>query len=120
MAFFQSPSIISKDYPAYWQKLFQSPATLGVDGIINLHHDVFALLIVIAIFTFWFSFHILFKLTDSRFLMTQLFLVDLSGFLTLCFIYTMLFFLFWCFLYFDMTGLLQVTQDFRFFVFLVS
>ena len=61
LAFFQSPSIISKDYPAYWQKLFQSPATHVADGIINLHQDVFALLILIAIFTFWFLLHILFK-----------------------------------------------------------
>lgn len=35
------------DSPAPWQMLFQDPATSGMEGITDLHHDICFFLIVI-------------------------------------------------------------------------
>jgi heme/copper-type cytochrome/quinol oxidase subunit 2 len=38
------------DYPRSWQFLFQKPATTMMEGIIDLHHDIFTFLIIIITF----------------------------------------------------------------------
>lgn len=40
---------ISMDYAEPWQLLFQDPATPVMEGIINLHHDIMFILIVITV-----------------------------------------------------------------------
>jgi heme/copper-type cytochrome/quinol oxidase subunit 2 len=43
-------NLIFFDYPRPWQVLFQKPATTMMEGIIDLHHDLFAFLIIIITF----------------------------------------------------------------------
>jgi cytochrome c oxidase subunit II len=38
------------DYPRSWQVLFQKPATTMMEGIIDLHHDIFTFLVIILTF----------------------------------------------------------------------
>ena len=38
------------DYPRSWQTLFQKPATTMMEGIIDLHHDIFTFLVIIIVF----------------------------------------------------------------------
>jgi len=38
------------DYPRPWQVSFQKPATTMMEGIIDLHHDIFTFLVIILIF----------------------------------------------------------------------
>lgn len=38
------------DYPRPWQVAFQKPATTMMEGIIDLHHDIFTFLVIILIF----------------------------------------------------------------------
>lgn len=44
---------INLDYAEPWQILFQDPATPIMEGIINLHHDIMFVLIVIAVLVAW-------------------------------------------------------------------
>jgi cytochrome c oxidase subunit 2 len=41
------------DAPEPWQLYFQESATPTMDGIINLHNDIMAIIVFIGIFTFW-------------------------------------------------------------------
>tara|TARA_B100000787_G_C16124025_1_gene264083 strand:- start:68 stop:835 length:768 start_codon:yes stop_codon:yes gene_type:complete len=41
------------DAPEAWQLYFQEPATPAMEGIVNLHNDIMAIITFIAIFTFW-------------------------------------------------------------------
>jgi cytochrome c oxidase subunit 2 len=41
------------DYAQPWQLLFQDPATPIMEGIINLHHDIMFVLIIIAVLVAW-------------------------------------------------------------------
>jgi len=45
--------VVSCDYAEKWQLLFQDPASPIMEGIINLHHEIMFILIVIAIFVAW-------------------------------------------------------------------
>jgi cytochrome c oxidase subunit 2 len=47
------PTFAYLDAPEPWQVNFQDPATPVAQGIQNLHHDIFALLIVILVFVIW-------------------------------------------------------------------
>ena len=38
------------DYPRPWQIFFQKPATTMMEGIIDLHHDIFTFLVIIIVF----------------------------------------------------------------------
>lgn len=38
------------DYPRAWQLSFQKPATTMMEGIIDLHHDIFTFLVIIFVF----------------------------------------------------------------------
>lgn len=52
MQFFSNLSlqIVYTDYPRPWQMSFQKPATTMMEGIIDLHHDIFTFLVIILIF----------------------------------------------------------------------
>jgi len=41
------------DYPEPWQFGFQDPATPHMEGIIDLHHDIFFFLIFITVVVMW-------------------------------------------------------------------
>jgi cytochrome c oxidase subunit 2 len=41
------------DYPEKWQMVFQDPASPIMEGIINLHHEIMFILVIIAIFVGW-------------------------------------------------------------------
>jgi len=49
-AFATSASFANCDYATPWQRLFQDPATPIREGIINLHHDIRFVIIVIGVF----------------------------------------------------------------------
>lgn len=48
-----SQLISNMDYAQPWQLLFQDPATPIMEGIINLHHDIMFILIIIAVLVGW-------------------------------------------------------------------
>jgi cytochrome c oxidase subunit II len=48
--FFFPYQLIYSDFPRPWQFSFQKPATTMMEGIIDLHHDVFTFLLIILIF----------------------------------------------------------------------
>jgi len=41
------------DAPEAWQLYFQEAATPAMEGIINLHNDIMAIIIFIAVFVMW-------------------------------------------------------------------
>lgn len=45
-----SNSLTFTDYPRAWQLSFQKPATTMMEGIIDLHHDIFTFLVIIFVF----------------------------------------------------------------------
>jgi cytochrome c oxidase subunit 2 len=47
------PTIATADAPEPWQIGFQDPATPVMQGIIDLHHDIFFFMIVILVFVIW-------------------------------------------------------------------
>ena len=47
------PVISLADAPEAWQLGFQDPATPVMQGIIDLHHDIFFFMIVVAVFVLW-------------------------------------------------------------------
>ena len=47
------PFISLADAPENWQIGFQDPATPIMQGIIDLHHDIFFFMIVILVFVMW-------------------------------------------------------------------
>lgn len=54
------------DYAEKWQLDFQDPATPVMEGIINLHHDLWFFLILIAVFVLWLLLRILYFFDRSR------------------------------------------------------
>ena len=42
--------LLFADYPRPWQVSFQKPATTMMEGIIDLHHDIFTFLVIILVF----------------------------------------------------------------------
>jgi len=59
---FQNFLIFSySDYPRPWQVSFQKPATTMMEGIIDLHHDIFTFLIIVLIFVSFMLGTILYK-----------------------------------------------------------
>lgn len=49
------------DYPRAWQLSFQKPATTMMEGIIDLHHDIFTFLVIIFVFVSFMLGTILFR-----------------------------------------------------------
>ena len=47
------PTVSWLDAPEAWQIGFQDPATPVMQGIIDLHHDIFFFLVVVVVFVFW-------------------------------------------------------------------
>lgn len=43
-------NLVFADYPRPWQVSFQKPATTMMEGIIDLHHDIFTFLVIILVF----------------------------------------------------------------------
>ncbi len=54
------------DSPVPWQVGFQDPATPMMEGIINLHHQIFFYLIFIAVFVVWMLVRILMLFNEKR------------------------------------------------------
>ena len=50
MQFYNLLLFTYSDYPRPWQISFQKPATTMMEGIIDLHHDIFTFLVIILIF----------------------------------------------------------------------
>jgi cytochrome c oxidase subunit 2 len=57
--------IINLDYAQPWQILFQDPATPIMEGIINLHHDIMFILIIISILVAWLLFRCIKLFTNN-------------------------------------------------------
>jgi cytochrome c oxidase subunit 2 len=53
------------DSPEDWQTGFQDPASPIMQGIIELHHDLFFFLIIVLTFVFWLLFKILFSFNST-------------------------------------------------------
>ena len=54
-AFLYGCSVVGKNKPKAdsadsWQLSFQDPATLNMEGLINLHHDIMFILVFVALF----------------------------------------------------------------------
>jgi cytochrome c oxidase subunit 2 len=47
------PATLKADAPEGWQMGFQDPATPIMEGIIDLHHDIFFFMILILVFVLW-------------------------------------------------------------------
>lgn len=60
------PFISFSDAPEPWQIGFQDPATPVMQGLIDLHHDIFFFLIVILVFVFWMLTRTLYHFHQSR------------------------------------------------------
>jgi heme/copper-type cytochrome/quinol oxidase subunit 2 len=56
-----SISLSFTDYPRAWQLSFQKPATTMMEGIIDLHHDIFTFLVIIFVFVSFMLGTILFR-----------------------------------------------------------
>jgi len=54
------------DAPEAWQLYFQEAATPTMEGIINLHNDIMAIITFIAIFTMWMLFRTIYLFDSSR------------------------------------------------------
>jgi cytochrome c oxidase subunit 2 len=63
---FLLPSIALADAPEAWQIGFQDPATPVMQGIIDLHHDIFFFMTVILIFVLWMLSRTLYHFHKSR------------------------------------------------------
>ena len=61
-----SPVISLADAPEAWQLGFQDPATPVMQGIIDLHHDIFFFMIVVAVFVLWMLARTLYHFHQSR------------------------------------------------------
>jgi len=51
--FLYSDSVAKSDYADPWQLSFQDPASPLMEGIINLHHDIMFVLVIVAVLVFW-------------------------------------------------------------------
>ena len=54
------------DFPRPWQVSFQKPATTMMEGIIDLHHDIFTFLIIILVFVSFILGTILWRYVEPR------------------------------------------------------
>jgi len=54
------------DYPTPWQATFQDPATPYMEGLINLHHDIMFILLILSGLVFWMLFKTLYAFDSSR------------------------------------------------------
>ncbi len=61
-----SPAISLADAPEAWQLGFQDPATPVMQGIIDLHHDIFFFMIVVAVFVLWMLARTLYHFNQSK------------------------------------------------------
>lgn len=59
-------SLTHCDAPEAWQLYFQEAATPTMEGIINLHNDLMAIITFIAIFTIWMLGRTLYLFDSSR------------------------------------------------------
>ena len=60
------PFISLADAPENWQIGFQDPATPIMQGIIDLHHDIFFFMLVILVFVIWMLARTLYHFNQSR------------------------------------------------------
>jgi heme/copper-type cytochrome/quinol oxidase subunit 2 len=44
---------VARDAPLPWQITFQDPATPGMEGVIDLHHEIMFYIIIIITFVLW-------------------------------------------------------------------
>lgn len=58
--------ITQSNYPQHWQMLFQKPATTMMEGIIDLHHDIMAFLVIILIFVSFMLLTILIRYSQKK------------------------------------------------------
>lgn len=58
--------ITYSDYAESWQLLFQDPATPIMEGIINLHHDIMFILIIIAVLVAWMLYRCIALFTNNK------------------------------------------------------
>jgi cytochrome c oxidase subunit 2 len=64
--FWATPTIALQDAPEPWQLGFQDPATPVMQGIIDLHHDIFFFLVFILAFVMWMLGRTLYHFHKSR------------------------------------------------------
>jgi cytochrome c oxidase subunit 2 len=64
--FFVTPILIM-DYAEPFQMLFQDPATPVMQGVINLHHDIMFILIVITVLVTWLLFRSVYLFKNNQF-----------------------------------------------------
>jgi cytochrome c oxidase subunit 2 len=60
------PTTVLMDYADPWQLLFQDPATPIMEGIINLHHDIVFVQIIIGVVVTWMLLRICMIFKDSK------------------------------------------------------
>jgi cytochrome c oxidase subunit 2 len=60
------PSIVRTDAPEEWQIGFQDPATPVMQGIVDLHHDIFFFMILVLVFVLWMLARTLYFFNESR------------------------------------------------------
>jgi cytochrome c oxidase subunit 2 len=60
------PTISFLDAPEAWQIGFQDPATPVMQGIIDLHHDIFFFIVAIVLFVFWMLIRTLYHFNAKR------------------------------------------------------
>lgn len=61
----RKPAVAHCDYATPWQRLFQDPATPVREGIINLHHDIRFVIIVVGVLVSWRLFRCLRLFTNN-------------------------------------------------------
>ena len=66
LLFWSLPNVSFLDAPEAWQIGFQDPATPVMQGIIDLHHDIFFFLVVIVVFVFWMLMRTLYHFNAER------------------------------------------------------
>ena len=54
------------DAPEPWQMYFQEAATPAMEGIVNLHNDIMAIIWFIGVFTFWMLFRTIYLFDSSK------------------------------------------------------
>jgi len=57
---------IHMDYPGAWQLSFQDPATPVMEGIINLHHDIMFILVVVVTLVFYLLSRVIILFTGNK------------------------------------------------------
>lgn len=62
-----APSVALCDAPEPWQMTFQDPATPIMQGIIDLHHDIMAIVLGVLGFVMWMLFRTIYLFTNNPF-----------------------------------------------------